>query len=101
MTAFIILCIFIALALLCITNRIGGTTYVHKVMLYLDILACSLVTRNPDMTLSARCGLYCRRDPPAFWYLLGKLLEALQRGHLEMAITADRVRAQEALKLLS
>lgn len=101
MIAFILLCVFIALAVLCITNRIGGTTYIHSVMLYIDIFACALLTRNPDMTLSARCGLYCRHDPPAFWYLLGKTLEALQKGHLEMSIKADLDRAQAAVKMLS
>jgi hypothetical protein len=93
MTAFIILCVFITLAVLCITNRIADTNYMHRCLLYLDIFFCALLTRNPDMTLSARCGLYCRHDPPVSWYLLGKLLEALQRGHLEMSIAADRVRA--------
>ena len=101
MIGFLILCLFVALAVLCITNRIGGTNYVHKVMLYTDIFVCALVTRNPDMTLSARCGLYCRHDPPAFWYLLGKVLEALQKGHLEMSIAADLARAQAAVKMLS
>lgn len=91
---------FAILIVLCVTNRINEKTYLHKVMLYIDIFFCALLTRNPDMTLSARCGLYCRHNPPFFWFLLGQLLEVLQKGHLEMAITADRVRAQEALKLL-
>lgn len=101
MTVFLVLCVLVTLAVLCITNRIADTNYVHKVMLYIDIFACALLTRNPDMTLSARCGLYCRHDPPLFWLILGKLLEALQRGHLEMAIKADLDRAQTAVKLLS
>lgn len=101
MTGFIVMCIFIALAVLCITNHIADTNYVHKVMLYIDVFFCALLTRNPDMTLSARCGLYCRHDPPASWYLLGKVLEAVQRGHLEMSIAADLVRAQAVVKLLS
>jgi len=101
MIAFIVLCVLVVLAVLCITNRIGGTTYVHKCLLYVDILACSLVTRDPDVTLSARCGLYCRHDPPFFWFILGKLLEALQKGHLEMAIAADLARARAAVKMLA
>lgn len=101
MTAFLVLCVFVTLAVLCITNRIADTNYVHKCLLYVDMFFCALLTRNPDMTLSARCGLYCQRDAPFAWFILGKLLEALQRGHLEMSIAADRLRAQEALKLLS
>lgn len=101
MIGFIILCVVVALAVLCITNRIGDTNYVHKVILYLDVFACAVLTRNPDMTLSARCGLYCRHDPPASWYVLGKLLEVLQRGHLEMSIKADLERAQAAVKMLA
>lgn len=99
--ALVVLAIFAILAVLCILNRIGEKTYCHHVMLYVDMLLCALLTQNPDMTLSARCGLYCRRDPPFFWYALGRALEALQRGHLEMAVAADRARAEEALKRLT
>ena len=94
------LLIFVILVALVITNRLSGKTYVAKVLLFLDIFFCALITRNPDMTLSARCALYCKHDPPLFWYLLGKTLEALQRGHLEMAIAADIARAQQAIAIL-
>lgn len=101
MIAFVVLCVMLSITVLCITNRIADSNYIHKAMLYIDIFLCALITRNPDMTISARCGLYCRRHPPLFWFLLGKCLEALQKGHLEMAIAADKARAEDALKLLS
>lgn len=94
------LVVFVILVVLVITNRLASKIYVAKALLFLDIFACALVTRNPDMTLSARCALYCRHDPPLFWYLLGKSLEALQRGHLELAIQGDIARAQEAIAIL-
>ena len=94
--------ILAVLTVLCILNRIGDKTYVHHVMLYIDIFLCALLTNNPNMTLSARCGLNMRRkDAPKRWTILGATLNKIQNNHCELAITADLDRSLVATKILS
>jgi hypothetical protein len=93
--------IFWGLAILVITNRIGGGTYVAKALLALDFFVCVLWTRDFDLTISSRCGLYWRHDPPLFWFMLHEILNGLQKDHCESAIASDLARAQAAIKLLS
>lgn len=97
----IALLIFVALAALVITNRIAGKTYVGKALLAFDYFVSVLWSRDFDITISSRCGLYWRKgNPPFFWFLLHKALNRLQPNHCEEAIASDIARAKLALQLL-
>lgn len=94
--------VFVVLAILVITNRIAGTTYVSKVLLAFDYFVSVLWNRDFDITISSQCGLYWRKgNPPAFWHALHVCLNTLQAGHCEQALLGDLARAQAAIKLLS
>lgn len=96
------LVIFVALVVLVVTNRISGKTYVGKVLLALDLFVNVLWDRDFNLSISSTCGLYWRRgNPPAFWYVLHRLLNALQKEHCELAMLSDLTRAQQAIKLLA
>lgn len=102
-----LLAVLIALVIL---NRISDKTYVHKVLVYLDVFVCALITRDPAITLSSYAGLSCRwrasmpnspgREPiptaPLGWRILYRVLNTLQRNHCELAIRADLARAENA-----
>lgn len=93
--------VFLVLVVLVITNRIAGKTYVAKALLALDIFVCALMVRDFDLTISATCGLRWRGNPSFGWHALHELLNALQKGHCELAIVGDLARAQTVIKLLS
>lgn len=66
-----------------------------------DILACSWIWRDYDITISSMAGLEMRKPKPKLWArILGGALNLLQNGHCEMAIAADKTRAQGALQTL-
>lgn len=67
-----------------------------------DILACTWIWRNYDLTISSMIGLELRKPQPARWArVLGThFLEKLWPGHCEGAIASDRLRAQQALAIL-
>jgi hypothetical protein len=66
-----------------------------------DILACSWIWRDYDITISSMCGLQLRTAKPAWWAkILGNTLNWLQAGHCESAIIADTDRCQQALSIL-
>ncbi len=96
------LLIFTILAVLVITNRIAGKTYVARVLYAFDVFCCALMTQENGVSISAECGLYWRRgNPPVFWSLLHRMLKMLQKDHCELAIASDLERAQAAVKALS
>lgn len=67
----------------------------------LDILACSWIWRDYDITISSMTGLELRKSAPARWAkILGWCLNHLQANHCEQAIVADIARCTEALKIL-
>jgi len=101
MITVIVLAALLLLTVLCVTSRIKNGTWVQKAMLAIDILVSTLVWGAFDITISSRCGLYLRQPQgPAFWRGLGRVLNALSKGHCETAILNDGLRAQAALKLL-
>src|SRR5579862_2930615 len=86
----IALAIFVILVALVITNRIAGKTYVGKTLLAFDYFVSVLWSRDFDITISSQCGLYYRKgNPPAFWALLHRMLNGLQKGHCESALAGD------------
>ena|ERR1700759_2204876 len=93
--------IFLVLAVLVILNKITGKTYIAKALLAFDYFVCVLWSRDFDLTISSRCGLYWRKDPPLFWYVLHEALNTLQTDHCELAIASDYQRALGATKLLA
>lgn len=98
----IALVIFIALVILVITNRIAGKTYVGKALLAFDYFVSVLWDRDFDLTISSQCGLYWKRgNPPAFWYVLHKALNGMQKDHCELAMLGDLARAKAAIAQLS
>lgn len=102
MIAVIVVAVLVLLIVLTITNRITGKTYVAKVLLAFDYFACVLWTRDFDLSISGRCGLYWRQGaPPLFWYLLHQLLNAIQKDHCELALQGDLARAHAVIKLVS
>jgi hypothetical protein len=77
-------------------------SYVLKILLYLDQLGEALLWRDSGLTISARCGLALRHpnEHNGFWRWLGGVLNRMERGHCEGAITNDAARAREALRIL-
>ena len=77
-------------------------TYVMVLARTVDILLCGWIWRKYDVTISSMTGLELRTLQPRLWArLLGGLLNWLQKGHCEGAITADIERARQALLLLT
>lgn len=67
----------------------------------IDILACSWVWRDYDITISSMTGLELRKPNAARWAkILGGFLNFLQANHCELAIAADEMRANQALSIL-
>lgn len=66
-----------------------------------DILIAGWIWRDYGVTISSMTGLELRKPQPERWARwLGGALNWLSPGHCESAITADIVRAREALALL-
>jgi hypothetical protein len=95
----IALTIFIVLALLVLTNRIGGGTYVAVVLYAFDVFCCTLVMRENCLSLSGQTAIYWREGhPPLFWKWLHEGLNTLQHNHCELALEHDRARALDVIK---
>lgn len=96
------LAICFVLAVLVLTNRIAGGTYVGKAMLAFDYFVSVLWSRDFDITISAQCALYWMKgNSPLFWALLHRVLNGLQQDHCELARESDLKRAQAAIRELS
>lgn len=80
-----------------------SNSYEMVVARSVDILACTWIWRDYDMTISSMAGLELRKPAPKKWALLiGRdFLERLWPGHCEKAILADLARAIEAQAILS
>lgn len=78
-----------------------NNTYFLVLARSVDILACSWIWRDYDITISSMCGLELRKPAPARWAkILGGALNWLQTGHCESAIAADITRCKAALGVL-
>jgi len=71
-------------------------TWLVKVLLAADVFFCSIIWRDPNITISSMTGLERRKIAPRWW---AKLMP-LTKAHCEGAITHDIWRAQEALRRL-
>jgi hypothetical protein len=68
----------------------------------IDILACSWIWRDYDVTISSMTGLELRKAAPRRWArVLGAVLDWIQKGHCELAIAADLARVNAAKEILS
>ena len=67
-----------------------------------DILLCSWVWRDYDLTISSMCGLELRKVAPAWWaVVLGRwILNHIETNHCELALKADEARALQALDII-
>lgn len=75
--------------------------YLFKFLIALDIFVCTLVWRDPDITISSMTGLELRKPKPRLWArILGWILNHVQAGHCERAVKHDILRAQMALAIL-
>lgn len=77
-------------------------SYVMVLARSVDILCCTFIWRDYDITISSMCGLELRKGAAAKWWakLLGGFLNGIQPGHCELAIIADQTRATVALLML-
>jgi len=68
----------------------------------IDILACSWIWRDYDITISSMTGLALRKASPPRWAkVLGWCLNHLQTNHCELAIQADLQRVSQAAAILT
>lgn len=76
-------------------------TYTHTLAIAADMGTASIFWNREDVTVSSLCGLELRK-PAGNWFLraLGRLLNRVQANHCELAIAADRARAQSTIALL-
>ncbi len=75
--------------------------YAYKVLLYLDILGCSVIWRDPDVTISSETGLAMRKpNPPRWAKVLNAVLNRIQPNHCQLAIQDDIDRAKRAIVYL-
>ena len=75
--------------------------YVVLIARTIDILTCTWIWRDYDVTISSMTGLEMRKLHPKRWArTLNAFLNWLEPGHCEGAIKADIERAKEALTIL-
>lgn len=79
-----------------------NNSYGFVLMRSLDILACSWLWRDYDITVSSMTGLELKKAKPARWArVLGWALNHLQTDHCNLAIQADLKRAMAAVEILT
>jgi len=67
----------------------------------IDILVAGVFWRDYGVTISSMTGLALRAPRPPLWAkLLGAFLNAIEKGHCELAIACDIERALQALEIL-
>jgi hypothetical protein len=68
----------------------------------IDVLTCSWIWRDYDITISSMTGLALRAQQPPRWArVLGWCLDHIEANHCELAIAADKQRATNALLVLN
>lgn len=78
-----------------------SNAYFLVILRGVDILLCSWIWRDYDITISSMTGLALRKpNPPRWARLLGGFLNWLQTDHCEQAIAADTLRCAQALEIL-
>lgn len=82
-------------------------TYSHALAIGVDMLGSALFFSNTgaDITISSMCGLELRKQKLGRPYtrrlvVLGHVLNWIQKGHCEMAISADIARCSSAVMVL-
>jgi hypothetical protein len=78
-----------------------NNAYVTVLARAVDIVCCTIIWRNYDVTISSMCGLELRKPNPAWWAkILGGMLNKIQANHCELAIQADLLRATSTIGML-
>lgn len=76
-------------------------TYVGKILLAVDMFACTLIWRDSSITISSMTGLALRGlSPPRWARVLGWILNHIEANHTTLAIADDITRANAALAIL-
>lgn len=77
-------------------------TFIGKILVAIDMLACVLWTRDADITISAMLQVYVDLHVATrLERLLYSFLNWLERGHCEIARLNDIARAQKAIDILT
>jgi hypothetical protein len=74
-----------------------NNTWAFKLLLAIDVFFCSIIWRDPNVTISSMTGLERRKAVTKWWALFMPLSDK----HCEKAISFDIERARAALRLLS
>ena len=90
--AWLLIAIVAISAVLNIRKR-GWRSYMLNVLIGVDQLGNALLGGMPDETISSRCG----RGAGRYWYwrFLGRLLNWIQPGHIQMAMASEREHIHE------
>ena len=79
-----------------------NNSYAFKLLIAIDMFVCAVIWRDSGITISSMTGLNLRRPTPSLWAKgLGWVLNHIQSGHCELAITHDISRAKAALVILN
>lgn len=71
----------------------GWRTYTINLLIAFDQLGNAIIGGMADETISSRCG----RGASRYWYwkVLGRILNAIQPNHIEMAVESEKNRLHE------
>jgi len=75
--------------------------YVVVVARAADLFISTVIKRDYGITVSSWCGMELRKKgSPTIYSNLGKFLNKLQKDHCELAMAADRERAEYVLETI-
>lgn len=74
--------------------------WLQRLLIYADVFLCAALLGDPDMTISARCGLALRAGRPRALCWIARALNWAFPGHTDSAISSDVRRAIHALQRL-
>ncbi len=80
----------VALAAALNIRKRGWRAYAFGLLIGIDQLANALIGGKPDETISSRCA---RGQSRWYWKVLGRILEAIDPGHLAGAVASERAGA--------
>ena len=78
-------------------RKLGWRAYVINLLIGIDQLFNAFMGGMPDETISSRCARGSGKR--WYWTLLGRILDAIQPGHIENALKSEQQRLQEPAAL--